>query len=218
MSKAFLRAPEGGKTTKPNRHDSAVCPACSNPFHPRRSQRGQTYCSNRCRLQAFSKAGSANNFKRRNFIESIGFKIDFWNKVKHMSETQIERLTLIQPQFIKSRRTLDGINQLDLQIMKRLIEQLQGKINNVEGVSDTQEFSTKLADNPAPVLARTELWRKPDWAVRQLWRETGLLEDLCPHGVGHPNADFLKNPPDDKFKEEGWGIHGCCQESCCSKQ
>ena len=52
---------------------------------------------------------------------------------------------------------------------------------------------------------------KPDWAVSQLWRETGLLEDVCEHGVGHPNRDFLK--------QEGWpsvwGVHGC--DGCCSK-
>lgn len=54
-------------------------------------------------------------------------------------------------------------------------------------------------------------WIKPDWAVSQLVRETGLVEDVCEHGVGHPNRDFIKR------KKLGWGwtVHGCC--GCCSK-
>lgn len=51
----------------------------------------------------------------------------------------------------------------------------------------------------------------PDWAVGQLERETGLIEDVCEHGVGHPNATWLEKN-DGKRK---LGVHGC--DGCCSK-
>ncbi len=53
---------------------------------------------------------------------------------------------------------------------------------------------------------------KPDWAVGQKMRETGLVEDLCEHGTGHPNAFWLEiNDPDGK---RYLGVHGC--DGCCS--
>lgn len=51
---------------------------------------------------------------------------------------------------------------------------------------------------------------KPEWATEQLVRETGLLEDICEHGVGHPNRDFLQ-----RFRKHS-GIHGC--DGCCGKK
>lgn len=50
-------------------------------------------------------------------------------------------------------------------------------------------------------------YKKPDWAVKQIKRETGLIEDICKCGVGHPNLEFLKSHK--KYS----GIHGCC--GCC---
>lgn len=52
-------------------------------------------------------------------------------------------------------------------------------------------------------------YKKPAWAKAQLIRESGLLEDICECGVGHPNMDFLKDHPTHD------GVHGCC--GCCSK-
>lgn len=53
-------------------------------------------------------------------------------------------------------------------------------------------------------------WKKPAWAINQIIRETGLVEDICKCGVGHPNREFLS-------KNKGYsGIHGCC--GCCSKK
>lgn len=53
---------------------------------------------------------------------------------------------------------------------------------------------------------------KPDWAVSQSVRwETGLLEDICEHGIGHPNREWLA-----KYDPDGtkcFGIHGC--DGCC---
>ena len=51
-------------------------------------------------------------------------------------------------------------------------------------------------------------YTKPKWAVRQVKRETGLVEDICKHGVGHPNRVSQKELP------EGYDIHGC--DGCCS--
>ncbi len=46
-------------------------------------------------------------------------------------------------------------------------------------------------------------------------RETGLIERVCSHGVGHPDPDSARY-----FNERGpvgsrgtWTIHGCC--GCC---
>lgn len=50
----------------------------------------------------------------------------------------------------------------------------------------------------------------PDWA-RPLIRETGLLEDVCIHGVGHPNQAWLDEH--DPTGEKCFGIHGC--DGCC---
>jgi len=50
---------------------------------------------------------------------------------------------------------------------------------------------------------------KPEWATMQLVRETGLVEDVCEHGVGHPNRHYLRTHP--------WAseVHGC--DGCCSR-
>lgn len=54
-------------------------------------------------------------------------------------------------------------------------------------------------------------YKKPEWAVQQIIRETGLVEDVCKHGVGHPNNDWLdEHDPEDK---NGFSIHGC--DGCC---
>lgn len=58
------------------------------------------------------------------------------------------------------------------------------------------------------------IYPKPFWAVSQLIRETGLVEDVCEHGIGHPNITWLT-----KHDEEGtkrFGVHGCC--GCCSRK
>lgn len=55
--------------------------------------------------------------------------------------------------------------------------------------------------------------------VRTLRRETGLVEGICEHGVGHPiwgSADWMAlyfgHPRDDN----PWLVHGC--DGCCSDQ
>ncbi len=48
--------------------------------------------------------------------------------------------------------------------------------------------------------------------ARQVLRASTLIEDLCSHGVGHPNPDSAAylNWRD---KTDHWGIHGC--DGCC---
>ena len=54
-------------------------------------------------------------------------------------------------------------------------------------------------------------YKKPHWAIAQIVRETGLVEDLCEHGCGHPNTEWLQeNDPDGKKR---LSVHGCC--GCC---
>jgi hypothetical protein len=50
---------------------------------------------------------------------------------------------------------------------------------------------------------------KPEWACQQVWRLSGLIEDICEHGVGHPNRKWLSDNPDKSYL----GIHGC--DGCC---
>jgi hypothetical protein len=56
-------------------------------------------------------------------------------------------------------------------------------------------------------------YNKPDWAVKQIVRASGLIENVCEHGIGHPNRDWMAlHDPDG---EKGFGIHGC--DGCCCK-
>ena len=55
-------------------------------------------------------------------------------------------------------------------------------------------------------------YRKPKWAVSQTVRASGLVEDVCRHGVGHPNADWLDANP----RRGDLSIHGC--DGCCSQR
>jgi len=53
--------------------------------------------------------------------------------------------------------------------------------------------------------------RKPDWAVKQIVRRDRpdrCVEDICQHGVGHPNKQWLK-----KQNNTYAGVHGC--DGCC---
>ncbi len=56
-------------------------------------------------------------------------------------------------------------------------------------------------------------YKKPKWAIKQIIRDDwgGIVEDICEHGIGHPNREWLK-----KHGKDGDGIHGC--DGCCSKE
>ena len=58
-----------------------------------------------------------------------------------------------------------------------------------------------------------DIYPIPIWATHQIIRASGLIEDVCIHGLGHPNKDFLRLYDPDGSK--GYGIHGC--DGCCQK-
>lgn len=69
-------------------------------------------------------------------------------------------------------------------------------------------------------------------------RETELIEHICEHGVGHPNAgsiqfvdwaaprheerytksleELLETVPNEPKRDSAWAIHGC--DGCCSRR
>lgn len=52
----------------------------------------------------------------------------------------------------------------------------------------------------------------PEWASHQIYRESGLLENICrEHFTGHPHENWLALNDADGSK--GFSIHGCC--GCC---
>ena len=55
------------------------------------------------------------------------------------------------------------------------------------------------------------IYPRPDWAVDQIVRASGLVENICRHGVGHPHPASVT-----EFEEIGithMGTHGC--DGCC---
>ena len=54
-------------------------------------------------------------------------------------------------------------------------------------------------------------YKKPDWAVEQIIRDDrdGMVEDICEHGIGHPNLQWLKEHGNKKVDS----VHGC--DGCC---
>ena len=56
-----------------------------------------------------------------------------------------------------------------------------------------------------------EKYPRPDWAVDQIVRSSGLVENVCCHGVGHPHPVSVQ-----EFEDRGIhsaGVHGC--DMCC---
>ncbi len=43
-------------------------------------------------------------------------------------------------------------------------------------------------------------------------RETGLVEHVCEHGVGHPNHGSIIWM-EENMGQDSWGVHGC--DGCC---
>ena len=72
-------------------------------------------------------------------------------------------------------------------------------------LGDTYKAGKNRQDAVGPKYAR------PVWAKEQIIRMSGLVEDICEHGVGHPNMDWLaKHDPEGK---KMFGVHGC--DGCC---
>ena len=58
-------------------------------------------------------------------------------------------------------------------------------------------------------LHRPSEHRMRSW--RFIIRESGLIERLCIHGVGHPDPDSVHYFS--RTGRPGYGVHGCC--GCC---
>lgn len=56
---------------------------------------------------------------------------------------------------------------------------------------------------------------KPSWSIKQITRASGLIEDICKHGVGHPNKAYLQSHPE-QTKRQALGVHGC--DGCCQEK
>jgi len=55
------------------------------------------------------------------------------------------------------------------------------------------------------------IYPRPEWAVKQIVRSSGLVENVCSHGIGHPHPVSIA-----KFEKIGitsMGVHGC--DGCC---
>lgn len=68
----------------------------------------------------------------------------------------------------------------------------------------------------ATCKGRCALHRPTEHGMRSLpviIRETGLIERICEHGVGHPDPDSLAWF--NKTGQKGYGVHGCCGNGCC---
>ena len=61
-------------------------------------------------------------------------------------------------------------------------------------------------------VGEPQIFKRPDWAIDQDIGDDYALEDVCKHGVGHPNREYLDSLPEDEARL--MGIHTCC--GCCS--
>ena len=56
-----------------------------------------------------------------------------------------------------------------------------------------------------------ERYPRPSWAIYQVVRASGLVEDICIHNIGHPNIQSVA-----EFEARGitsMSVHGC--DGCC---
>lgn len=102
------------------------------------------------------------------------------------------------------------------------VEELKQDIQNLLGLQIV-ETTAALEHNPDSVIANTHksgqckgqactIHNRSDHSMRsypQLWRsDRGIMERVCPHGVGHPDPDDIKS------KDYYEWVHGC--DGCCA--
>lgn len=84
----------------------------------------------------------------------------------------------------------------------------------MEGELEEQLLAILEGEANIDVEIDQRLYPKPKWAVKQIVRASGLVEDICEHSIGHPNTGWMKiHDPDGEL---GLGIHGC--DGCCFKE
>ena len=92
-------------------------------------------------------------------------------------------------------------------------------VKKVKKIKKQTTFIKEQINNPQVVYESLftkdkilEQYPKPYWAIKQIVRMSGLVEDICNCGTGHPNQAWLKkNDPKDIY---GFGVHACC--GCCN--
>ena len=67
----------------------------------------------------------------------------------------------------------------------------------------------KMKARKRKMLRNVQRYARPPWAIAQNVRLSGLVEDICHHGVGHPNAQWIAEHPGSDIT-----VHGC--DRCCS--
>ena len=85
------------------------------------------------------------------------------------------------------------------------------KKNQKKKATPKMKFNVDMLDK---IAKRIIIYHKPKWAIQQITRESGLVEDVCKCGTGHPNLQWLEEH--DSNGELGFSVHGCC--GCCSKE
>ncbi len=53
---------------------------------------------------------------------------------------------------------------------------------------------------------------RPDWVIDQIVRSSGLVENICRHGIGHTHPASVAEL--EKSAIMSMGIHGC--DGCCT--
>ena len=81
-----------------------------------------------------------------------------------------------------------------------------------------EKISTKVNVDKTTVFRKVKEFKnkypKPQWAYKQLFRASGLLEDLCKdNSIGHPNDTWLQKH--DPTGQKMFGVHGC--DGCCKE-
>lgn len=79
-------------------------------------------------------------------------------------------------------------------------------LHNVHSIKDCTG-DTCIVHNPSDTVANREGWGYD-------FRETGVVERTCDHGVGHPDKDSVAYL-ELTTGETHWGIHGC--DGCCAE-
>jgi len=82
---------------------------------------------------------------------------------------------------------------------------------------ETKDQLIAIMDGECNIDAEIDqtLYPRPPWAVKQIVRASGLVEDISESGCGHPNAHWLKLH--DPIGERGYSIHGC-DGACCAEK
>ena len=86
---------------------------------------------------------------------------------------------------------------------------------------EMQAYLDKMDGGVCGTQQRDLVYPEAPWSIGRDIRSGGLIEDVCEHGVGHPNAYSLdvvvklKLRVDPTAKVDYIGMHGC--DGCCGK-